>query len=93
MNITESAKLYIENMMKEKGIANLRFTFEGSGCCGPNYGITLSESQEGDVQEIVNEITVSIDERVVDIVEDITVDFKGTGEDGGLIVRDDNGCC
>jgi len=93
MVITERAKPYIEKMMQENGETNLRFTFEGSGCCGPNFGLTLSEQQEDDKVEIINGINVSVDKRVVDATKNITLDFKGTEEDGGLIFQNNNSCC
>lgn len=42
MIITNQAKVYIKKMMEENGESNLRFTFEGAGCCGPNFGVTYS---------------------------------------------------
>lgn len=93
MIITDQAKSYIEKMMKENGEINLRFTFEGIGCCGPNFGITLSEQQEDDKIEIINGINVSVDKRVVDATENITVDFEGTEKDGGLVFQNNNSCC
>ncbi|MED3654161.1 iron-sulfur cluster biosynthesis family protein [Heyndrickxia sporothermodurans] len=93
MYITERAKTYIEKMMQENGEANLRFTFEGAGCCGPNFGVTLSEQQQDDKVEIINGINVSVDKRVVGATENITLDFDGTEEDGGLVLQNSNGCC
>src|SRR5699024_11969614 len=81
MVITERAKTYIEKMMKDNGETNLRFTFEGLGCCGPNFGVTLSEKQEDDKVETINGINVSVDKRVVDATENITFDFEGTEEE------------
>jgi len=92
MVITERAKTYIEKMMKDNGETNLRFTFEGLGCCGPNFGVTLSEKQEDDKVEIINGINVSVDKRVVDATENITLDFEGTEVDGGLIFKNNNSC-
>ena len=93
MIITNQAKSYIEKMMKENGETNLRFTFEGAGCCGPNFGLTLSEKQDDDKVEIINGINVSIDNRVIDATQQITLDFEGTEEDGGLILQNNNSCC
>lgn len=93
MIITDQAKSYIEKMMKENGETNLRFTFEGAGCCGPNFGLTLSEKQDDDKVEIINGINVSIDNRVIDATQQITLDFEGTEEDGGLILQNNNSCC
>ena len=93
MNITDQAKSYIEKMMVENGETNLRFTFEGTGCCGPNFGVTLSEQQEDDKVEIINGINVSVDKRVVDATENITLDFEGTEKDGGLVFQNNNSCC
>jgi len=93
MIITDSAKMYNEKMMEENKETNLRFTFEGDGCCGPNFGVTLSEQQEDDRVEIINGIDVSVDKRVVDAIKDITLDFEGTENEGGLVLQNNNSCC
>lgn len=93
MIITDQAKSYIEKMMKENGETNLRFTFEGVGCCGPNFGVTLAEQQDDDKVEVINGINVSVDKKVVDATENITLDFEGTEEDGGLVIKENNNCC
>ncbi|MBU8567148.1 adhesin [Virgibacillus pantothenticus] len=93
MIITDQAKSYIEKMMKENGESNLRFTFEGAGCCGPNFGVTLSEQQEDDKVEIINGINVSVDNRVIDATRNITLDFEGTEEDAGLVLQNNNSSC
>ncbi|MDQ0175462.1 iron-sulfur cluster assembly accessory protein [Bacillus chungangensis] len=93
MIITDQAKVYINKMMEENGESNLRFTFEGAGCCGPNFGVTLSNRQEGDKEDIINGVKVSIDERVFNAVQDIILDFEGEGEEGGLVLKGNNSCC
>ncbi len=35
MNITDKAKEFIENAMKENGVSTLRFTFEGAWMLWP----------------------------------------------------------
>lgn len=94
MDITDQAKAYIEKAMAENEMALLRFTFEGTGCCGPNFGITLADQYEKeDKQDTINGIKVSIDKRVVETVQNITLDFEGTGEEGGLVLKGNNSCC
>src|SRR5699024_5772531 len=93
MIITDSAKMYIEIMMEENKETNLRFTFEGYGCCGPNFGVTLSEQQEDDRVEIINEIDVSVDKRVLYANNDITFDLEGSQNAGGLVLQNNNSCC
>ncbi|MGC5328652.1 adhesin [Brevibacillus sp. SYSU BS000544] len=92
MNITDIAKTYIEKAMKENGNSTLRVIFTGPGCCGPNWNINLEEAQEGDKIETLNGLTVAIDQRVVDAVQGITLDFEGTEEEGSLVVLGKQSC-
>lgn len=38
-------------------------------------------------------LMVSVDKRVVDATENVTLDFDGAEEDGGLVLQNNNSCC
>ncbi|GGE81322.1 HesB/IscA family protein [Priestia taiwanensis] len=93
MNITDKAKEFIENIMKENGVSTLRFAFDGSGCCGPSYNVNLAEAQENDVKETVNGIEVAIDPQVVDIVNTLILDYVEDQQGAGLVMSGGSSCC
>ncbi|MEK4884811.1 adhesin [Bacillus sp. FSL W8-0223] len=83
MIITEEAKSFITQVMEENGVHTLRFAFEGAGCCGPNYSLTLAKGEENDITEIVNGIEVAMDPKVVEVVRTLT-QLKGEGKMIGI---------
>ncbi|MDF9478250.1 iron-sulfur cluster biosynthesis family protein [Bacillus cereus] len=93
MNITDKAKEFIENAMKENGVSTLRFTFEGAGCCGPSYGINLEEAKENDVKETVNGIAVAMDPKVAEIANALTLDYVEDQQGAGLVISGGSNCC
>ena len=93
MNITDKAKEFIENAMKENGVSTLRFIFEGAGCCGPSYGISLEAPQENDEKQIVNGIEVAMDPKVADLVNNLTLDYVDDEQGAGLVISGGSNCC
>ncbi|MCX2827249.1 iron-sulfur cluster biosynthesis family protein [Bacillus pseudomycoides] len=93
MNITDKAKEFIQNAMKENSVSTLRFTFEGAGCCGPSYGVTLAEALENDLKETVNGIEIAIDPQVVDMVNTLTLDYVEDQQGAGLVISGGSNCC
>nr|WP_236871278.1 adhesin [Brevibacillus laterosporus] len=68
MIITDKAKEFVQELMEDSSVFTLRFTFEGEGCCGPNYGITLEKSNANDRVTEINGIEVAIDPNVLSLV-------------------------
>lgn len=93
MVITDNAKAYIEEAMKEAGMFTLRFGFAGQGCCGPNYQMALEGPMDKDVIHQVNLIQVAVDPQVADLVNGITVDYTEDSEGAGLIISGGESCC
>jgi len=93
MIITDKAKAFIEGVMKENGVSTLRFTFEGAGCCGPSYAMTLQEAQENDLTEVVNGIQVAMDPKVADIVGTLSLDYEQDEHGAGLVISGGSSCC
>ncbi len=93
MIITDEAKAYIEEMMKEAGTTTLRFfnAGAGAGCCGPSYQLTLDKAQENDIVERINHIEVALDPTIADLVRNVTLDIDLDEEGPALIVS--SSCC
>ncbi len=93
MIITDGAKTYIEQMMKDAGISTLRFASEEGGCCGPSFRLTLDEPQENDIMDVINNVKIAIDplvgDKVIPITLDIVIDEDGTG----LVINGGSSCC
>jgi len=80
MIITDSAKEMLKNVMTENNVEGIRFYFVGQGCCGPQLGVSLDVPEEHDVIKEVNGVQVAIDQRVLSMTEDVTLDLQ----DGNL---------
>lgn len=93
MNIIDKAKEFIETAMKENGVSTLRFTFEGTGCCGASYGINLGEAQEDNVTETVNGTEIPMDPKVAGIVNTLTLDYVEDQQGAGLVISGGSNCC
>ena len=80
MIITDTAKEMLTNAMEENNAEGIRFYFVGQGCCGPQLGLSLDVPEEQDLIKEVNGIQVAIDQRVLSMTEDVTIDIQ----DGSL---------
>ncbi|MCW3794448.1 adhesin [Paenibacillus sp. LS1] len=92
MIITDGAKTYIEEMMKQAGVNTLRFAVAGGGCCGPTFQLGLAESQESDVVQEINAIRVAIDPELTASIESITLDVEQYPDGPGLVVSGGQSC-
>lgn len=93
MIITDRAKSYIEDMMKEAGISTLRFASVGSGCCGPSYQLSLEKPQENDVVNVINEVEVAADPKVIELISSITLDVDQDEQGAGLVISGGSSSC
>lgn len=91
MNITDTAKAYIEMVMKENNVDTLRFFVEGEGCCGPSWSLALESAQGTDIVENINGITIAMEPALVETLKTIQLDIQGEGEEQGLAIN--GGCC
>ena len=76
MIITDTAKEMLTNAIKENNAKGIRFYFQGQGCCGPQLGLSLDAPEEHDVVKEVNGIQVAIDQRVLSMTEEVTIDLQ-----------------
>jgi len=93
MIITDEAKTFIENMMKEAGVSTLRFGYSDAGCCGPSYELSLEKPQPNDTMTMVNEVEVAVDSRVADQISGLTLDFVQDEQGPGLTISGGSNCC
>lgn len=93
MTITDEAKQFIENMMKEAGVYTLRFAYSGAGCCGPSYQLSLEKPQENDAVSVVNHIQIAADSRVADQISGLVLDFVEDEQGAGLTMSGGSNCC
>ncbi len=80
MIITDMAREMLITTIEENNAKGIRFYFVGQGCCGPQLGLTLDAPEEHDVIKEVNGIHVAIDQRVLNMDEEVTIDIQ----DGSL---------
>lgn len=92
MMITDKAKAFIEGHMNANGIHTLRFIYNGEGCCGPSYGVSIAEAEETDIVEEINGLKVAVDQRIVKVVNDITLDLEESPMGDSLVISA-GGCC
>lgn len=91
MKITETAKTYIEMVMKENNVDTLRLFVEGEGCCGPSWSLALEPAQDTDVVENINGINVAMEPSLVETLKTIQLDMQEEGGEQGLVIN--GGCC
>ncbi|UZJ80560.1 adhesin [Fictibacillus sp. KU28468] len=81
----------IVTLLKEQGAKNIRFYFAGSGCCGPQVGLSIDEPAENDMVQEINEISVAIDANVKEMTDSLTLDHQ----EGGFVLvgMPESNCC
>lgn len=87
MQITDSAKQFLVNVMESRGAEGIRL-YSVMGCCGPQYSLSLDGSQESDTIQTINGIQVAIESQIVD-TDELVLDQ----EDGNLVLLGSNSGC
>ncbi|VAX22283.1 hypothetical protein MNBD_NITROSPINAE01-879 [hydrothermal vent metagenome] len=84
VNFTENAAKHIENArksMKTEGKL-VRLAVAGGGCTGRQYQLGFDAENETDIKFITSGLTVLVDERSLEIMGDMEVDFVEDSETG-----------
>lgn len=79
LQITESAKLKINELLTEENNSNvfLRTFVQGGGCSGMQYGFTFDEEQnEDDFEFEAGSFKVVVDALSMQYLEGATIDYK-----------------
>lgn len=86
MKMTEKAKEYILNAMKENNADTLRF-YGIAGCCGMNLAVGLVPAEEGDQIEMVSEVKIAIMPEMAQELQDVTINVEEQNGEIGLILE------
>ncbi|AIQ36010.1 hypothetical protein R50345_16130 [Paenibacillus sp. FSL R5-0345] len=90
MKITDSAKVFIENIMKDNEGKILRISQTSSGCCGPNINLALDDMKIEDHIQTINDIQVVIEPEADPVLNNIILDLD---EENLVIVNEGSRCC
>ena len=93
MQITDSAKTFIQEIMKQHDLKGIRLFMAGVGWSGPKMGLALEEPSENDVVETINGIQVAIEKDILANSEAITLDYQETASGSGLVMLGNDNCC
>ncbi|MBY7141779.1 adhesin [Virgibacillus sp. NKC19-3] len=91
MNITNGAKQKLVSIFKEKGGNGIRFYSNGSGCCGPQIGLSLEAPKDTDMVQEINGVRVALDQDIKDSVENLTLDSDEN--DARFVLLGMDQCC
>lgn len=94
MNISDQAKSYIQQAMKDNNESTLRF-YGIAGCCGVNLGVALQEAEENDLIEQINGVQVAIHPDVKNQLSGVTVNVEEENGELGIVLDgyNNNSCC
>jgi Fe-S cluster assembly iron-binding protein IscA len=94
VQITESARVFIEELMNQHDVKSIRVFVAGTGCCsGPKMGVALEEPSSNDVVETINGIQVAIEKNALANSQAITIDYQETPSGSGLVMLGNDNCC
>ncbi len=92
MQITDAGRAHIEEVLKQHNAECIRVVFAGQGCCGPNLGLSLDEPHDDDIVQVINQIKVAIENRVVPHTHGVSLDFQNTEAGSGLVMVGQSKC-
>ena len=94
MNMTEQAKEYLQEAMKNNNVSTLRF-YGVPGCCGVNLGVALQEAEEKDEVEQVNGLQIAISPDVKEQLQNVTIDVEEENGEMGIVLEGyhNSSCC
>jgi iron-sulfur cluster insertion protein len=93
INITETAKKKIEELLEEEGNSNLKLrTFvQGGGCSGMQYGFTFDEEQnEDDFEFTTGKFKVLVDSMSMQYMQGAEIDYKDDLMGSSFAIRNPN---
>jgi HesB-like selenoprotein len=93
VEITLSAKKYIDEVLEMNNANGIRVYFAGMGWGGPKLGLALDEPENSDVIEEINGIRVAFDQRIKDQTTALKLDFEDSQHGSGLIMVGQDECC
>lgn len=89
MKITDIAKVFIENIMKDNEGKILRISQTSSGCFGPNVNLSLDDVKIEDHIQTINDIQVVIEPEAVPVLNNLILDL----DEGNLVIVNEGSIC
>ncbi|WP_079525549.1 hypothetical protein [Halobacillus hunanensis] len=80
MKITDQARNLLDQLLEDEEANCLRLFFAGFGCGEPDIGMTLAEPEADDELHHINSIPIAIDQRIIHLTKELTIDGKQTME-------------
>ena len=93
MNVTDGAKQKLEAIFQEKGVNGIRFYSNGTGCCGPQVGLSLDKPMDTDIVQEINGVRVALDQDIKNSVEQLTLDNDETPNGSRFVLLGIDQCC
>lgn len=92
LNLTPAASTKVRELLEQEGdpTLGLRVFVAGGGCSGMQYGMTLDESQDGDVIMEIDGVRVLIDEMSAGYISGSEVDYVDSLMGAGFTVNNPN---
>jgi iron-sulfur cluster assembly accessory protein len=92
VSLTPAAAVKVRELLDQEGdaILGLRIFVAGGGCSGLQYGMTLDETQDGDVVTEIEGIRVLVDEMSSGYISGSTVDYVDSLMGAGFTVDNPN---
>ncbi|HEX8033932.1 MAG TPA: iron-sulfur cluster insertion protein ErpA [Ktedonobacterales bacterium] len=92
LNLTPAASSKVRELLEQEGDSTLglRVFVAGGGCSGMQYGMTLDESQDGDVVMEIDGVRVLIDEMSAGYISGSEVDYVDSLMGAGFTVNNPN---
>lgn len=92
LNLTSAASTKVRELLEQEGdpTLGLRVFVAGGGCSGMQYGMTLDESQDGDVVMEIDGVRVLIDEMSAGYISGSEVDYVDSLMGAGFTVNNPN---
>ena len=87
LEVSDSAIENLKSYMEQNNIDSaLRVALMQGGWAGPSLGLALDEPKENDMKHEQNDITILVDNELMDNCGDIKIDFMDSGARSGFSI-------
>jgi iron-sulfur cluster assembly protein len=93
ISITSNAVAHLKSLIASKNAGvgtGLRLSVEKGGCAGMQYVMALGESQEGDVTQAQDGVSLYVDNASVDYLRGCQIDYVDSLADSGFKLSNPN---
>ena len=92
MNITDTAREFILQVLSEQSAKGIRILWAGYGWGGPKVDVSLDEPQENDIVEEVNGVRVAFENRIYTHMTTKALDLQKTQHGEGIVIVGGENC-